>query len=156
MLRKMIPLALVALLSLGLAAPASAGRGSSFHGGHGSVHHGSGFHGRGCCWSRGFVGGVFVGSPLWAPFYAYPYYPYAYPYRAYAPPLYMAPPAYQSQLYLSPPAPRAVCYVGGCDHLEGGGMFTGSHWDWVPNVPAAPPDVPARWDVATHSNCRDG
>jgi len=156
MLRKMIPVALVALLSLGLAAPASAGRGSgfhgghgSFHGGHGSFHHGSGFHGRGCCWSRGFVGGVFVGSAFWAPFYAYPfyaypYYPYAYPYPAYAPPLYMNSPSYQSQLSLSPPAPREVCYVGGCYHLEGDGMTTAYRWVWVPNVPAAPPDVPAR------------
>src|SRR6266436_1796789 len=136
MLRKMIPVALVALLSLGLAAPASAGRGS-------------GFHGRGCCWSRGFVGGVFVGSAFWAPFYAYPfyaypYYPYAYPYPAYAPPLYMNSPSYQSQLSLSPPAPREVCYVGGCYHLEGDGMTTAYRWVWVPNVPAAPPDVPAR------------
>jgi len=140
----MIPLALVALFSLGLAAPASAGRGSGFHGGHGSFHRGSSFHGRGCCWSRGFVGGVFVGSAFWAPFYAYPYYPYAYPYPAYAPPLYMTPPAYQSQLYLGPPAPREVCYVGGCYHLEGDGMTTAYRWVWVPNVPAAPPDLPAR------------
>jgi hypothetical protein len=153
MLRKMIPLALVALLSLGLAAPASAGRGSgfhgghgSFHGGHGSFHHGSGFHGRSCCWNRGFVGGVFVGTAFWAPFYAYPYYPYAYPYpySAYAPPLYTAPPAYQSELYLSQPAPREVCYVGGCYHLEGDGMTTAYHWVWVPNVPEAPPEAPTR------------
>src|SRR5206468_8793970 len=64
MVRKTLFLAVMALLCLGLAAPASAGRsgggggshGGGFHGGRGNFHHGSGVHGRGCGWSRGFVG----------------------------------------------------------------------------------------------------
>lgn len=151
MLRKMLFLSLVAALCLGLAAPAFAGRGGGgggSHGGRGGFHHGSGFHGRGCCWNRGFVGGVFVGSAFWAPFYGYPYpyyaYPYAYPYPAYSAPLYVPPPSYSSQLYLSPPPQREVCYVGGCYHLEGDGTSVAYRWVWVPTVPPAPPDAPIR------------
>jgi hypothetical protein len=79
MRRKMVALLLVALISLVLAAPASAGMSHrAGHGGHGSFHHGSGFHGS-CCWSRGFGGGAFVGSPLWFPYYGYPFSPSPYP-----------------------------------------------------------------------------
>ena len=103
------------------------------------------------------MGGVFVGSAFWAPFYGYPYpyyaSPYAYPYPAYAAPLYMPPPSYQSQLYLSPPPQREVCYVGGCYHLEGDGISVAYRWVWVPTVPPASVPVASRVKVfVTGSN----
>ena len=58
--------------------------------------------------------------------------------------LYMPPPSYQSQLYLSPPPQREVCYVGGCYHLEGDGISVAYRWVWVPTVPSGPPDAPVR------------
>src|SRR5258706_6598000 len=87
-MKKILGLALVAMLSLTLAAPVSAGggRGGGFHGGsHGGFHH-DGFHRFGCWFGPAFVGGVFFGSALPhpsspGPYYSDPY--YAYPYATY-------------------------------------------------------------------------
>jgi len=49
------------------------GGGHGFHGGH--SFHGGRFHGHGF---RGFGTSVFIGAPLWWPYYGYPYY-YDYP-----------------------------------------------------------------------------
>jgi hypothetical protein len=106
MIRKLFGVALIAALSLTLAAPAvaSRGHGGGFHGGshHGFHHHG--FHH--CCFGPAFFGGVFVTSSLAFPLSVYPYYyPYPYTYPVYPPPVYeQAPPAVL----------RDVCYVEGC------------------------------------------
>ena len=66
--KKILSLALVAMLSLALAAPVSAwsGRGGGFHGGfRGGFHH-DGFH-HFCCLGPAFVGGVFVGCRRGSP-----------------------------------------------------------------------------------------
>ena len=67
MVRRIISLALVGVLFLALAAPASAG---GFRGGHGGFHGGfrGGFHHR-CCFGPGFVGGVFLGATLASPWW---------------------------------------------------------------------------------------
>jgi|GEM_PF-4506396 len=92
-MKKILSLTLVAVLSLALAAPVSAGArgGGGGHGGfrggvRGGFHH-DGFHRFGCCFGPAFVGGVFVGSAFAYPYYGYgyPYYPYAYPYASYYP-----------------------------------------------------------------------
>ena len=72
-MKKILSLAFVAMLSVALAAPVSAGRGhgGGFHGGHGGFRQGGGFHG-GCCWGGAFVGGVFLGSAFAYPSYGYP------------------------------------------------------------------------------------
>jgi hypothetical protein len=148
-MKKLLSLALVAVLSLALAAPVSAGGrggGGGFHGGfhNGGFHHG-GFQRFGCCFGPGFVGGVFVGSALAYPYYAYPYaYPYAaypvYPDQVYAPaPVYQP----QTQVSVAPSIQREVCYTGGCYHLQGDGVTVAYSWIWVPAAPA-PPLAPAR------------
>ena len=157
-MKKILSVALVAMLSLALAAPVSAGRGGGggFHGGsrggvrggfhHGGFHH-DGFHRFGCCFGPGFVGGVFVGSALAYPYYGYPYgYPYPYPYPVYADPVYVPAPVYQPQTQLSvaPSVQRDVCYTGGCYHLQGDGVTVAYSWVWVPTAPAAPPAPPDR------------
>ncbi len=136
-MKKILSLALVAVLFLALAAPVSAGRGSGggFHGGsrggfhHGGFHH-NGFHRFGCCFGPAFVGGVFVGSALAYPYYAYPY--AAYP--VYPDPVYAPAPAYQPQTQVSvaPSVQRQVCYTSGCYHLQGDGMTVAYSWIWVP------------------------
>jgi hypothetical protein len=147
-MKKILSLALVALLSLTLAAPVSAwrGTGGGFHGGfRGGFHH-DGFHRFGCCFGPGFVGGLFVGSALAYPYYGYPYaYPYA-SYPVYADPGYAAAPAYQPQTQVSvaPSVQRDVCHPGGCYHLQGDGVTVAYSWVWVPAAPAAPPAPPGR------------
>src|SRR5713226_6751330 len=156
-MKKTLSFALVGMLSLALAAPASAGRGhgGGFQGGSrggfqsggfqsGGFHHGGfhrgGFHRFGCCFGPAFVGGVFVGSPL-----AYPYYAYPYPYPVYYPePVYVPAPAYQPQPQLSvaPSVQREVCYVAGCYRLQGDGVTVAYRWVWIPTVPEPPPAPP--------------
>jgi hypothetical protein len=137
MFRKIFSLVLVvAVLSLGLTAPAWAGRGGG--GFHGGFHHG-GFH-RGCCWGPAFVGGVFVGAALGYPYYgypsyAYPSYAYPYDYPVYAEPAYQP----QTQLAVTPSVQRDVCYSTGCYHLQGDGVSVPYSWVWVPAAPPGPP-----------------
>ncbi len=160
-MKRIISLALVAMLSLALAAPVYAGRGhgGGFHGGfhhgggfHGGFHHGGGFHGGfhhgfhrfGCCFGPAFVGGVWLGSafayPYYAyPYYAYPYYSYPYAYPAYSEPVYQP----QTQLSVAPSVQREVCYIGGCYRLRGDGVTVPYQWVWVPAVPAPPPGPPS-------------
>jgi len=151
-MKKILSLALVAVLSLALVAPVSAGGrggGGGFHGGfhNGGFHHG-GFHRFGCCFGPGFVGGVFVGSALGYPYYAYPYaYPYSYPYAAYPvypDQVYAPAPVYQPQTQVSvaPSIQREVCYTGGCYYLQGDGVTVAYSWVWVPAGPAPPPARP--------------
>jgi hypothetical protein len=146
-MKNILNLALVAMLSLALVAPASAWRGSGggFHSGfrdgfHHDGFHRFGFHRFGCCFGPAFVGGVFVGSALAYPYYGYPY---AYPYAAY--PVYPDP-VYQPQTQVSvaPSVQREVCYPGGCYYLQGDGVTVAYAWIWVPAVPAAPPVPPSR------------
>ena len=135
-MKKILSLALVAVVSLALAAPVSArrGPGGGFHGGfRGGAHHG--FHRFGCCFGPAFVGGVFVGSALAYPYYAYPY--PVYPDTVYAP-AYAPAAAYQPQVQ------REVCYPSGCYHLQGDGVTVAYSWIWVPAVPAPPPAPPSR------------
>ena len=134
-MKKILSLALVAMLSLALAAPVSAWRGSGggFHGSHGGFHH-DGFH-RFCCFGPAFVGGVFIGSAFAYPYYAYPY--GAYP--VYPDPVYASAPAYQTQVSVAP-----VCYASGCYRLQGDGVTVAYTWIWVPAAPAAPPAPPSR------------
>ena len=146
-MRKILSVALVAVLSLALAAPVSAwgrGGGGGFHDGgfRGGFHHGGGFHRFGCCFGPAFVGGVFVGSALAYPYYGYPYgYPYAYPYSYYPDPVYAPAPVYQQQTQVSvaPSVQREVCYPSGCYYLHGDGVTVAYSWVWVPAAPAAPP-----------------
>jgi hypothetical protein len=150
MLRRVMGLALVPVLSLTLAAPASAGarggafhggfRGNGFHGGgfrggfHHGFHHHRGFHRFGCCFGPVVVvGSVFLGAAVAAPYYGDPYPVYA------APPAYEPAPAYQARVSAAPPV---VCYVGGCYHLQGNGVSVPYQWIWVPAVPAPPPGPP--------------
>jgi hypothetical protein len=144
-MKKILSLVLVAVLSLALAVPASAG---GFHGGFrggfdGGFHH-DGFHRFGCCFGPGFVGGVFVGSALAYPYYAYPY-PYA-AYSGYPDPVYAPAPAYQPQTQVSvaPSVQREVCYTSGCYYLQGDGVTVAYSWIWVPAAPTAPPAPPGR------------
>ncbi len=156
-MKKILSLTLVAVLSLALAAPVSAGgrgggggHGGFRGGGRGGFHHGGfhdGFRRFGCCFGPGFVGGVFVGSafayPYYGyPYYGYPYYPYAYPYASdYPDPVYASAPVYQQQTQVSvaPSIQREVCYPSGCYHLQGDGVTVAYSWVWVPAAPAAPP-----------------
>lgn len=141
MIRKILSLALAAMLCLALAAPVSAGWA---HGG--GFHHGGGFY-RGCCWGGAFVGGLFLGSAFAYPYYAYPYYPfYGYPYPVYREPVYVPVPAYQpqTQVYVAPSVQREVCYVGGCYRLQGDGVTVTYQWVWVPAAPAPPQGPPSR------------
>ena len=130
------------MLCFALAGTATAaGRGGSHHGGfhHGGSHHG-GFHRFGCCFGPALVGGLFLGTALAAPFYAYPY-PYAYsypPYPAYAAPVYAPPPTYAPQASIQ----REVCYPGGCYRLQGDGVTVAYQWVWYPAVPPPPPALP--------------
>ena len=144
-MKKILGLALVAMLSLTLAVPVSAGGG--FHGGfRGGFHH-DGFHRFGCCFGPGFVGGVFVGSALAYPYYADPYYAYPYAaYPAYADPGYAPAPAYQPQTQISVALPiqREICYPSGCYYLQGDGVTAAYSWMWVPAAPAGPPAPPSR------------
>ena len=162
MLGKIISLALVGMLSLAFAAPASADgfrggsrggfhRGHGFHQGHGGFHrfqgHG-GFHRFGCCFGPVFLGGAFLGAALAAPYY-YPY-PYAYQgyspyaYQGYSTPAYAPAPAYQTQAYVTPSVQREVCYVGGCYRLQGDGVTVAYQWVWLPHAPPPPPGPPSR------------
>jgi hypothetical protein len=146
-MKKILRLALVAMLPLALAAPVSAwrGPGGGVHGGfhHGGFHHGGfrhgGFHHFGCCFGPVFVGGVFVGSALAYPYYAYPY--AAYP--IYPDPVYAPVPAYQPQVSVASSVQREVCYTSGCYHLHGDGVTVAYSWIWVPAAPAAPPAPPS-------------
>jgi len=142
-MKKILSLVLVAVLSLALAVPVSAG---GFHGGfrggfHGGFHH-DGFHRFGCCFGPGFVGGVFVGSALAYPYYAYPYAAYS----GYPDPVYAPAPAYQPQTQVSvaPSVQREVCYTSGCYYLKGDGVTVAYSWIWVPAAPTAPPAPPGR------------
>jgi hypothetical protein len=106
--KKLMAVALAALLLVPLvAAPADAwvAHGGGWHGGGGG---GGGWHGHGCCWGWGGFGvGVAVGTlataPLWYPPYAYGYPAYAYPYAAY--PAYPAYPGYSYPAYSYPTTP---------------------------------------------------
>jgi hypothetical protein len=147
MLRKLVSLMLVTVMFLALAAPAHAwsrAHGGAFHGGgfrgggfHGGFHH-HGFHRFGCCFGPAFVGGVFLGASLAAPYY-YPY-AYSYPYPTYAGPAYSPAPTYQA--YAAPQVTREVCYTGGCYHLQGDGVTAAYQWVWIPAVPAPPTGPP--------------
>jgi hypothetical protein len=143
MLRKIISLVLVGLLAFAFAAPSSADgfRGGSHHGFNPGLHHGfhPGFHRFGCCFGPVFVGGLFLGAALAAPYY------YPYPYYAYqGGPVYAPAPAYQTQAYVTRPVQREVCYVGGCYHLQGDGVTAAYQWIWLPNAPPPPPGPPSR------------
>ena len=159
MLGKIISLALVGMLSLAFAAPASADgfrggfhRGHGFHQGHGfhrghGVHRGHGFHQGhggfhrfGCCFGPVFLGGAFLGAALAAPYY---YSPYPYAYQGYSTPAYAPAPAYQTQAYVAPSVQREVCYVGGCYRLQGDGVTVAYQWVWLPNAPPPPPGPPS-------------
>ena len=140
MLRKIISLVLVGVLSLAFAAPAFADgfRGGSHQGFHRGSHHG--FHRFGCCFGPVFVGGLFLGTALAAPYY----YPYSYAYPGYSAPVYAPAPAYQTQAYVAPSVQREVCYVGGCYRLQGDGVTVAYQWVWLPNAPPPPPGPPSR------------
>jgi hypothetical protein len=145
---KIISLALVGMLSLAFANPASADgfRGGSrggFHRGHGFHQGHGGFHRFGCCFGPVFLGGAFLGATLAAPYY---YYPYPYAYQGYSPPPYQgySPPVYQTQAYVAPSVQREVCYVGGCYRLQGDGVTVAYQWVWLPNAPPPPPGPPSR------------
>jgi hypothetical protein len=153
MVKRAISVALIAVLSFALAAPASAARGhggftrgthaAGFHAGgfHGGFHGGfrGGFHHHGffrfgCCFGPVIVGGVY-------PYYAY----YPYPYPAYDTPAYDPTPASvyaTSPVYAAPSIQRQVCYSGGCYYLQGDGVNVAYQWVWVPTAPAAPPGPP--------------
>ena len=65
--------------------------GGSFHGGHG--FHGHGFHG------HGFGGSIFIGAPLFWPYYGYPAYSYyGYPAATYY--------DYPAEAYVEPATPQ--------------------------------------------------
>jgi hypothetical protein len=152
-MRRIIPLALVALLTVGLAVPTA----EAYHG------------------SPGIVIGTAVGLALAAPFlivgsllapFAVPPVPYRYPAvvesPVVAPPAYAAPayaaPAYAARAYAAPayaaPAPvpsRAVAlqspprsyatvveYPHGRYVLRGDGIHVAYRWVWIPNAPAPP------------------
>ena len=134
--RNLIGLVLVGILALALAAPVSAGgsHGGGFHGGSRG-----GFHHSGCCFGPPFVGGVFLGAALAAPYYEYPY-----PYVVEVAPTYAPAPPSPAPAYVAPPVQREVCYVGGCYHLVGDGITTAYQWVWVPSPPALPPGLPTR------------
>ena len=126
MFRRVIGVALVSVLLLALAEPASArGRGSSF------FHHQHGFNRFGCCPGPAVGGGVFLGAAEGDPYDAYPY-------PVYAEPAFQPAPAYQAPSV----APPVFCYVGGCYHLQGNGVSAPYQWVWVPAVPASPPGLP--------------
>ena len=123
-MKKIVSMALVAVLSLALAVPVSAaGRGGSFHGG---FHHG-----------RAFGGGVFVDPDLGDPYDVYPY--ATYPDPAYAPP-----PVYQPQASVARPVQPEICYPSGCYYMQGDGVTARYSWVWVPAAPMAPPAPPSR------------
>jgi hypothetical protein len=142
-MRRIIPLALVALLTVGLAAPVA----EAYHG------------------SPGIVIGTAVGLALAAPFLivgsllaplAVPPVPYRYPAVVESP--VVAPPAYSAPAYAAPayaaPAPvpsRAVAlqstprsyatvveYPHGRYVLRGDGIHVAYRWVWIPNAPAPP------------------
>jgi hypothetical protein len=101
------------------------GRGFKGHG-HGSVIVGS--------------GPVVVYSPGYAPGYAVD--TYAEP-SLYAAPQYAAPPAPAVAAAPPPPAPTVVEHETGRYELRGDGLTVPYRWVWVPNPPAAPPEVAA-------------
>ena len=100
-----------------------AGRGVKGHG-HGSVIVGS--------------GPVVVYSPGYAPGYAVD--GYADP-SLYAGPQYVAAPA--PTVAAAPPVPTVVEHETGRYELRGDGLTVPYRWVWVPNPPAAPPEVAA-------------
>ena len=101
-----------------------AGRGFKGHG-HGSVIVGS--------------GPVVVYSPGYAPGYVVDSYADPSPYAA---PQY-APPAPTVAAAPPPPAPTVVEHEAGRYELRGDGLTVPYRWVWVPNPPAAPPEVAA-------------
>ncbi len=124
-MRKMVALALIAVVLVGLATPAQA-------------------CGSACGVAIGLASFFFL-SALVAPFaYPYPYtypayaYPYAYPPYAYpAPAVYQSPVTYQAPVYqqqVAAPAPmvvRVVQYPHGRYELRGDGVTTPYEWVWV-------------------------
>lgn len=141
-MRRIIALALVALLTVGLAGPAA----EAYHG------------------SPGIVIGTAVGLALAAPFLivgsllaplAVPPVPYRYPAvvesPVVAPPAYAAP-AYAAPAYAAPAPVRAVAlqsppprtyatvveYPHGRYVLRGDGINVAYRWVWIPNAPAPP------------------
>jgi hypothetical protein len=139
MLRKLAVLALVAVFSLALTAPASA---AGWHGGHGGGHgwHGGHHGGHGCCFFGGFFLGAALAAPFYYPYYGYPYaYPYGYPYAYGDPGAYSAPVTYQTAAPPTAAIQREACYPSGCYHLQGDGVSVPYQWVWVPAAPAAPP-----------------
>jgi hypothetical protein len=155
-MKKIVGLALLGVLSLGLVAPAFAagghggwhggGRGGGHGGGHGGWHgrgghgwRGGGWHG---WWGPGAViGGLLVGSAIvatTAPRVVYPA-------PVYPEPVYLAPPPTyypQTQVYTAP-VRRDVCYPTGCYRLYGDGVSVAYQWVWEPNPAAVPPVPPA-------------
>jgi hypothetical protein len=152
-MKKIIGLALIGVLSLGLVAPAFAadGRGGWHGGGRGGWHGGGrgGWHGGGWggWWGPGAViGGLLVGSAIVAATVPR----VVYPAPVYPEPVYAAPPpAYypQTQVYTAP-VRRDVCYPTGCYRLYGDGVSAAFQWVWEPNpaaaIPPAPPAPPYR------------
>jgi hypothetical protein len=160
-MKKVIGLALIGVLSLGLVAPAFAdggrggwhgrgghgwrgGGGHGWHGGGGHGWRGGGAHG---WWGPGAViGGLLIGSAIVAA--SVPR--VVYPAPVYPEPVYVAPlPTYypQTQVYAAP-VRRDVCYPTGCYRLYGDGVTVAYQWVWEPSpaapVPPAPPAPPYR------------
>ncbi len=146
-MKKIVGLALIGVLSLGLAAPAfAAGGHGDWHGGERSGWHGHGGHGwRGGGWHGWWgpgavIGGLLVGSAIvaaTAPRVVYPA-------PVYPEPVYLAPPPTyypQTQVYTAP-VRRDVCYPTGCYRLYGDGVSVAYQWVWEPNPAAAVPPVP--------------
>jgi hypothetical protein len=135
---RMAVLALVAVVSVTLAAPASEGAGSgrgldqgAFRGGF-FRHQGVGRFD--CCFGPVLLGNAFLDAADAAASYDYPYPVYAAP-----PPDVPAAPHQASP----PPAPPIFCYVGGCYHLQGNGVNLPYQWVWVPDPSSVPPPPPS-------------
>jgi hypothetical protein len=155
-MRKILAIALSALLVVGLAAiPVEAKGGGRHGGGHsGGRHHGGGWQHKGGHHhgghhhhgGRAFIGvGFYGGWPYYGgwgwPYFGWPYYGYpAYGY-AYTPPVvYTAPPAvYTTPAPAEPAIQREVVYPHGKYVLEGDGVSTPYKWVWVGNTTAPPP-----------------
>jgi hypothetical protein len=154
-MRKVLAIALSALLVVGLAAiPVEAKGGGRHGGGHsGGRHHGGGWQHKGGHHhgghhhhgGRAFIGVGFYGGWPYYGGWGWPYlgWPYGYPAYGYAytpPVVYTAPPAvYTTPAPAEPAIQREVVYPHGKYVLEGDGVNTPYKWVWVGNTTAPPP-----------------